>query len=188
MEIVTQDQAHARGLVRYFTGKPCRKGHISERYVLNGACIACIHRKRAPVSQAWNMVTPPSGLAFPADTPTPLTPQLVSKVWGYVLAQMPQLVDRALAELGQPTRAQYRQQQAAALNLSVPRLKPHCVGCTYEGLRAQGLTDGQMYTAGMLEDPIMSDSFPAEWIAYGIYLLKGGTHAEAVANNWIVGY
>ena len=189
MEIVTQEQALATGKTRYFTGEPCKRGHISERFSINGACIACQNKKRAKPSQAWNMVAPPSGLAFPADTPRPISPQLLSAVWGKVLAAMPAFVDQALAELGQPSRAQYRQQQAVKLGLATPRLKPHMVGCTYEGLRAQGLTDAQMHQAGMLEEPQMSDSFPhEEWVAYGLYLQQGGTHAEAVAKGWIVGY
>ena len=29
------------GLVRYFTGKPCPKGHIAERFTKYGQCVAC---------------------------------------------------------------------------------------------------------------------------------------------------
>ncbi len=58
------DRATARdlGLVRYFTGKPCRKGHIAERWVSSMTCIECVlrrHRTRdyleyvRPVAQAW---------------------------------------------------------------------------------------------------------------------------------------
>ena len=28
--------------VRYFTGKPCRYGHIAERYVRNAQCVTCV--------------------------------------------------------------------------------------------------------------------------------------------------
>jgi hypothetical protein len=38
--IISKDEALERGLARYFTGKPCRRGHTSERYV-NGNCVAC---------------------------------------------------------------------------------------------------------------------------------------------------
>jgi hypothetical protein len=37
--IVTRAEALARGLTRYFTGKPCKRGHISERS--DRWCIAC---------------------------------------------------------------------------------------------------------------------------------------------------
>lgn len=33
--------ARALGLTRYFTGKPCRNGHIAPRRVQDGRCIAC---------------------------------------------------------------------------------------------------------------------------------------------------
>ncbi|ESD44066.1 hypothetical protein HMPREF1604_01238 [Escherichia coli 908519] len=34
-------EAAKAGLNRYFTGKRCRHGHLSERYVLNGTCVEC---------------------------------------------------------------------------------------------------------------------------------------------------
>ncbi len=41
MEILSRNEAKARGLVRYFTGIPCRCGHVSERFVSEGACVDC---------------------------------------------------------------------------------------------------------------------------------------------------
>lgn len=41
VKIVTRMEAAKAGLNRYFTGKPCRYGHLSERYVLNGTCVEC---------------------------------------------------------------------------------------------------------------------------------------------------
>ena len=41
MEIVSRDAAIAAGLKRYFTGKPCKHGHISERRVHNHECYEC---------------------------------------------------------------------------------------------------------------------------------------------------
>lgn len=41
-EIIARKNAIARGLVKYFTGKPCSKGHLSERYCKNGACQQCL--------------------------------------------------------------------------------------------------------------------------------------------------
>ena len=40
MEIIQRQEAKERGLLRYFTGKPCKHGHISERQI-GGVCIAC---------------------------------------------------------------------------------------------------------------------------------------------------
>jgi 5-methylcytosine-specific restriction endonuclease McrA len=41
--IISRAEAKALGLKRYFTGKPCRRGHIVERYVSIHCCIEC-HR------------------------------------------------------------------------------------------------------------------------------------------------
>lgn len=43
--LITREQAIARGLRRYFTGKPCRRGHASER-TLAGVCLACSRKSQ----------------------------------------------------------------------------------------------------------------------------------------------
>jgi hypothetical protein len=42
MNIISRKVAMTQNLMKYFTGKPCRKGHISERYTRNWNCIACV--------------------------------------------------------------------------------------------------------------------------------------------------
>ncbi len=39
--IITYSQAKALGLKRYFTGKPCKHGHVAERCVANCICAEC---------------------------------------------------------------------------------------------------------------------------------------------------
>lgn len=41
MEIITRMAAARSGLKRYYTGKPCKRGHDSERWVYNGHCVEC---------------------------------------------------------------------------------------------------------------------------------------------------
>lgn len=41
MKIITRLEAKNNGYVRYYTGKPCRNGHIAERRTVNGVCYAC---------------------------------------------------------------------------------------------------------------------------------------------------
>lgn len=57
MEIITQAEARERGLKRYYTGKPCKRGHYSERH-LSGPCYACAKEdyknKRGPAERARN--------------------------------------------------------------------------------------------------------------------------------------
>lgn len=45
-------EAKAKGLTRYFTGRPCKYGHIAERLVANAGCIVCQGiRRRALLSR-----------------------------------------------------------------------------------------------------------------------------------------
>lgn len=39
----SRSEARALGLSRYFTGKPCKYGHVVERYASYGACTACAY-------------------------------------------------------------------------------------------------------------------------------------------------
>lgn len=40
-EIVSRDEAVQRGLTRYFTGRPCQRGHVAERTTRDWGCVAC---------------------------------------------------------------------------------------------------------------------------------------------------
>ena len=48
-EIISRADAKARGLKTYFTGEPCKYGHIAERRVRCSTCVEC---SRA-ISKAW---------------------------------------------------------------------------------------------------------------------------------------
>jgi hypothetical protein len=39
--IIKRAEAERRGLNRYFTGEPCRYGHVCERYVKREWCVEC---------------------------------------------------------------------------------------------------------------------------------------------------
>ena len=65
MEIISRAEAKDKKLVHYFTGKPCKYGHITQRYRRNGQCCACqvtktgVHRnknkKKISISKKeWN--------------------------------------------------------------------------------------------------------------------------------------
>jgi len=41
MRSSVRDDAMAAGKDTYFTGKPCKRGHISERFVSNHTCVEC---------------------------------------------------------------------------------------------------------------------------------------------------
>lgn len=73
---MTRSEAIDRFEITYFTGRPCRRGHTSERYVSNGACLTCYeeHERRKaerrrgrpavslplpkPVTTDWSNLTP----------------------------------------------------------------------------------------------------------------------------------
>jgi hypothetical protein len=43
MKIVSRKEAIANGLIKYFTGKPCKHGHTAERYTKSGCCVECLN-------------------------------------------------------------------------------------------------------------------------------------------------
>ena len=49
-KIILRKDAKAQGLSRYFTGKPCKIGHIAERYI-TGECIVC----KLAINEKWRL-------------------------------------------------------------------------------------------------------------------------------------
>ena len=43
--VMSRIEARLKGEKRYFTGNPCKNGHISERNALSGGCLACERSK-----------------------------------------------------------------------------------------------------------------------------------------------
>lgn len=58
--IITRSEALEKGLKRYFTGKPCPKGHIFQRHVSSKGCIACARQSPAHLraSKRWQQTSP----------------------------------------------------------------------------------------------------------------------------------
>ena len=46
MKIISRKEAQAQGLKRYFTGKPCKRGHVAERKASSGTCVECNRQYR----------------------------------------------------------------------------------------------------------------------------------------------
>jgi hypothetical protein len=44
--LVTREEAIARGFVKYYTGVPCKHGHDTYRYTTSGGCQYCVNRVR----------------------------------------------------------------------------------------------------------------------------------------------
>lgn len=49
-----RNDAASLGLVKYNTGKPCTKGHLSDRYTSSGMCITCLSSHRDKFQRARN--------------------------------------------------------------------------------------------------------------------------------------
>lgn len=65
MDKITARQAFDAGLTRYFTGDPCKFGHVAERMVSNGSCVECLRARRAKTrksnyaaTKAWRAANP----------------------------------------------------------------------------------------------------------------------------------
>ncbi len=57
MEVITRAEALKLGLKNYYTGEPCKHGHISERNVTGGYCIECkaITKKKYRIKNKENL-------------------------------------------------------------------------------------------------------------------------------------
>lgn len=51
MQIISRSEAKSQNLKHYFTGKPCKHGHASERYVIDGKCCDCVRNRAAQWSK-----------------------------------------------------------------------------------------------------------------------------------------
>lgn len=73
MELRTRQEAFSAGLTTYFTGKPCKHGHIVDRQVSNATCMTCAAdraKRKSPATKtkdsarkrAWNEANRPAQL------------------------------------------------------------------------------------------------------------------------------
>jgi bifunctional N-acetylglucosamine-1-phosphate-uridyltransferase/glucosamine-1-phosphate-acetyltransferase GlmU-like protein len=54
MKTISRKTAVVLGLVRYFTGKKCKHGHVSERFVSSFSCIECLNTRNNTASYKEN--------------------------------------------------------------------------------------------------------------------------------------
>jgi 5-methylcytosine-specific restriction endonuclease McrA len=45
--IISRNEARERDLIRYYTGKPCKRGHLAERFTSSANCVECIVKYRS---------------------------------------------------------------------------------------------------------------------------------------------
>lgn len=46
-KLISRQVALEKGLPRYFTGNPCQRGHVAERYTQGCSCVACLQENLA---------------------------------------------------------------------------------------------------------------------------------------------
>lgn len=82
-ELISRNDAADKGRRTFFTGMPCRAGHVSERYTSNGTCLQCLQRFRRTAVNPWTkQLVPfiPQGLFSPAG----LTPELHAELMEFM--------------------------------------------------------------------------------------------------------
>lgn len=60
MNNISRNEARSLGLPRYFTGVPCKHGHLDERTVCDGRCISC----KNAVHWRWEQANPDKITAY----------------------------------------------------------------------------------------------------------------------------
>lgn len=55
---MNRQEAIAAGASTYFTGKPCKHGHIAERYVANWTCVKCFSIRALAYQRKWRKEKP----------------------------------------------------------------------------------------------------------------------------------
>jgi hypothetical protein len=72
-QVISRKDAGAQNALRFFTGKSCINGHLSERYVSTGSCIECLRpavHERVPRPASARRIAKESGaLTYQADKP-----------------------------------------------------------------------------------------------------------------------
>lgn len=96
-DIISRRDAHAQGLKKFYTGKPCVHGHLSERYTSCGNCIKCMDYSTP--TKHWtapNAAWPKQPLVFNAVQPMPSYEEMQAAI---AYAQDAGWLDAALAAL-----------------------------------------------------------------------------------------
>jgi hypothetical protein len=130
----TRAEAVAAGTSKYFTGAPCKSGHLATRYTINSVCTDC-HAERAA---RWRA----KGTRSAASVPGSATDQLA--IWNALVASKEVKHHRAHILLSHPSAAEFLR--------AVPRLLLE---------RYPHLTDGRLPTMAPLRLAATGKEFQA---------------------------
>lgn len=82
IETITRREALLKGLSRFYTGKLCRRGHDSPRYVRSGQCIKC----QSDAQKVYYRALSQRQLVVRVDLPVGFTPTQENELFGIMLA------------------------------------------------------------------------------------------------------
>lgn len=100
LEVISQDEAYQRGWKTFFTGQPCSEGHMTERNVASGRCLACMHpTKYGPDANGWWPFQPKPPLRVPPKTPLAVWEQLARKIQDAIPRFLQELEAEGIASL-----------------------------------------------------------------------------------------
>ena len=54
----TRSEAKASGAPQYFTGKPCKQGHLAPKFTCSGSCTECLATRRREYMREWSEKNP----------------------------------------------------------------------------------------------------------------------------------
>lgn len=102
----TAAEAKKMGVTQYFTGKPCKHGHISGRQTKGGNCIECCLIRKPPVKPRECSTAPRMGWGFPTapvqiiGNPKRISPVVIERENGWLGEFEP----RPVFIIGNPSR------------------------------------------------------------------------------------
>ena len=51
-------EAKEKSIAQYFTGKPCKKGHLAPKFTCSGSCTVCLADRRREYMREWSKANP----------------------------------------------------------------------------------------------------------------------------------
>jgi hypothetical protein len=75
----SRGEALAQGLLHYFTGRPCKHGHVANRFVSDKSCMAC----KVENSRSWRSANPEKTAAYDASARAERLSEFKGRVNGY---------------------------------------------------------------------------------------------------------
>lgn len=108
------------GLNKYFTGKPCSNGHVSERYVQSGSCSQCINgiAISSRNEKSETLMSAADKLEMTALSDYNANMKRITKLYEETLAKAQEIRNKALSKLSEEDKvSSYRELQVEVANL-----------------------------------------------------------------------